>query len=101
MTNTTMVHVRVSKKLKDEAMKVSRDLGLSLSLVTEQAFRDLVASKRLVGEKPLVPTPYLEKILEEADRDFRENKDNPDYWSGPFTTAAEVERHLRGLMASA
>ena len=91
-----MVHVRVSKKLKDEAMKVSRDLGLSLSLVTEQAFRDLVASKRLVVEKPLVPTPYLEKILREAQA----NKDNPDYWSGPFT-GDEFLRHLRGLSRSA
>ena len=93
-----MVHVRVSKKLKDEAMKVSRDLGLSLSLVTEQAFRDLVASKRLIVEKPLVPTPYLEKILEEVDRDVREN--NKKKFSGPFTTATEVERHLRSLMGA-
>ena len=91
---TTMVHVRVNKKLKDEAVKVSRDLGLSLSLVTEQAFRDFIVNERLVVQKPLVPTPYLEKILKEAQK----NENNPKYWSGPFTTAAEAERHLRGLM---
>ncbi len=96
-----MVHVKVSKKVKTEAQRVAKRLGVSLSLVAEQAFRDFAAERRVVIQEPLRPTPYLEKILEEADRDFRENKDNPDYWSGPFTTAAEVERHLRGLMASA
>ncbi len=89
-----MVHVRVSKKLKDEATKASRDLGVSLSLIAEQAFRDFVASKRLVIEKPLVPTPHLEKILREAEA----NKDNPDYWVGPFDTEEDIEKHLRGLM---
>ena len=45
-----MVHVRVNKKLKDEALKEARNLGVSLSLITEQAYRDFVGSKRLVVE---------------------------------------------------
>ena len=89
-----MVHVKVSKKVKTDAQRVAKRLGVSLSLVAEQAFRDFAAERRVVIQEPLRPTPYLEKILREAD----ENKDNPNYWSGPFTTATEVERHLRGLM---
>ena len=91
---TTMVHVRVNKKLKEQAAKAAGDLGVSLSLVTEQAFRDFIANRRLVVEKPLVPTPYLAKILREAEA----NKDNPDYWSPAFETAADAEAYLREQM---
>ncbi len=91
---TTMVHVRVNKKLKDEALKEARNLGVSLSLITEQAYRDFVGSKRLVVEKPLVPTPYLAKILREAEA----NKDNPDFWSPGFTNAKDAVAYLRKQM---
>lgn len=89
-----MVHVRVNKKLRDDAMKEARNLGVSLSLVTEQAYRDFVSNKRLVVEKPLVPTPYLAKILREAEA----NKNNPDYWSPAFHTGDEAIAYLRKQM---
>lgn len=94
---TTMVHVRVRKDVKDKAQKEAKKLGVSLSVVAEQAFRDFANTKRLViEEEPLKPTPYLARILREAEK----NKDNPDYWSGPFSGDAFVE-HLRGLSRKA
>ncbi len=93
-TDTTMVHVKVRKKVKNEAQQVAKKLGISLSLVAEQAFRDFAAGQRLVVAEPEIPNKRLQKILKEAD----ENANNPKYWSGPFTTVAETEKHLRGLM---
>lgn len=87
-----MVHIRVNKKLKDQAAKTSRDLGVSLSLVAEQAFRDFVANKRLVVEKPLVPTPYLEKILEEVEKDIHTG--NKKAFSPIFTSFEEMDAYL-------
>jgi len=89
-----MVHVKVRTKTKRDAQKVAKRLGVSLSLVAERAFRDFALDKQLMIEEPLKPTPYLEKILREA----KKNRDNPKFWSGPFTSADEIERHLRGLM---
>jgi len=90
--DTTMVHVRVSKKVNKEAQKVARSLGVPLSLVAEQAFKRFTVERRLLVEEPLKPTPYLEKILREAEK----NRNNPKYWSGPFTGDEFVE-HLRKL----
>mgnify|MGYP003392916909 CR=1 FL=1 len=89
---TTMVHVRVSKKLKDQVAKTSRSLGVSLSLITEQAFRDFVANKRLVIEKPLVPTAYLENILEEVEKDIRTG--DKKAFSPHFSSAKEMDAYL-------
>lgn len=93
-TATTMVHVKVNAKTKHEAQKVAKRLGVSLSLVAEQAFRDFAAGKRLVVEEPLIPTPYLAKILREAEK----NKNNPKYWSPAFTTAADASAYLRKMV---
>lgn len=88
-----MLHVRVRKEVKDKAQKAAKKLGVSLSAIAEQALRDFAATGSVtLTEKPLKPTPYLEKILREAEA----NKNNPDYWSGPFTGDEFVE-HLRTL----
>ena len=89
-----MVHVKVSKKVRNEAQKAARSLDVPLSLVAEQAFKRFAADRRLVVEESYKPTPYLEKILLEAEK----NRNNPKYWSGPFDTAAKSEAHLRSLM---
>ena len=94
--DTTMVHVKVSKKVKRDAQKAARALGVPLSLVAEQAFKRFVAERRIVVEESLKPTPYLEKILREAEK----NRNNPKYWSGPFT-GEQFIKHLRGLSKSA
>ena len=94
--DTTMVHVKVDAKTKREAQKVAKRLGISLSLVAEQAFRVFAAERRVVVEEPLTPTPYLAKILREA----RKNENNPKYWSGPFT-GEQFVNHLRNLSRNA
>ncbi|OGG72916.1 hypothetical protein A3A38_02745 [Candidatus Kaiserbacteria bacterium RIFCSPLOWO2_01_FULL_53_17] len=94
--DTTMVHVRVSKKVSKEAQKVARSLGVPLSLVAEQAFKRFAAERQLIVEESFTPTPYLEKILREAEK----NKNNPKYWSGPFN-GKDFIQHLRDLSQSA
>src|SRR3989338_1976811 len=90
--DTTMVHVRVSKKVNKEAQKVARSLGVPLSLVAEQAFKRFTVERRLLVEEPLKPTPYLEKILREAEK----NRKKPKNWSGSFR-GDELVEHLRKL----
>jgi len=92
--DTTMVHVKVTKKAKNRALKAARLLGVPLSLVVEQSLRRFADDRRLVIDQPLKPTPFLEKILKEADKDLREG--NTKKFSGPFT-ADEFMEHLRNL----
>jgi len=93
---TTMVHARVPKKIKNDAKKVADKLGVSLSLIVEQALRDFSVNKQLIIEEPLVPTPYLEKILRQADKDIKEG--NKDAFSPVFTNAKDMDEYLNNYV---
>lgn len=98
INNTTMVHVKVRKKVKSDAQQVARKLGISLSLVAEQAFRDFAVGKRLVIEEPLVPSKKLEKILKEVDHDLR--RGTKGAFSPVFTSAKAMNEYLDQYVAS-
>ncbi len=93
MKTTTMMHTRVPKKLRDEAKKVANELGISMSLIVEQALRNLTTSKQLIIENPLVPTPYLKSILKEAE----ENRDKPEHRTEAFESVDDAITHLKNL----
>jgi len=95
---TTMIHTRVPKNLRDEAKSVVNELGVSMSLVMEQALRNIVATKELIINKPLVPTPYLEKILTEVDKDIRDG--NKDAFSPVFTNPKDMDDYLDNYIAT-
>ena len=87
-----MLHTKVDKKIRDSAKKVAQSLGIPLSLVVEQALRDFTVSQRVVVYKPLVPTPYLEKILREVDKDIRTG--NKKAFSPTFTNTKDMDDYL-------
>lgn len=93
----TVVRATVDKKVKERVERLAKQQGTTLAAVIEQGFRDFLGKRttasKIQKEVALKPSPRLEKILKEA----RDNWDNPDYWSGPFTSE-EFERHMRGLM---
>lgn len=91
-TQAATIHTKVEKRVRDKAMKAARALGVPLSLVIVQRLREFADDPRLVIEKSLKPTPYLEKILREADDDLRKGK--AEKFNGPFT-GAEFIAHLR------
>ncbi len=95
---TTMMHTRVPKALRDEAKEIANSLGISMSLIIEQALRNFTATKELVIHKPLVPTPYLEKILLEVDKDIQEG--NKDAFSPVFTNADDMDAYLDNHVAT-
>ncbi len=92
---TTMMHTRVPKALRDDVKETANSLGISMSLIVEQALRNFAATKELFIHKPLVPTPYLEGVLREVDKDIRER--NTDAFSPAFSTAEEANKYLDNL----
>lgn len=74
--NKTMIHLKVSKDVRDEARKVADAMGVSLSLVGEQLLRGFVTDRRLSLTTEYEPNSNLESVLKEAEK----NRENPDYW---------------------
>ncbi len=94
---TTMVHARVPKKLKNDAKAVLDRLGVSLSLLIEQAMRNVVVDKRVVIEQPLKPTPFLVNILDGVEKDLQES--NKKAFSPIFTGADDMDVYLDNYVA--
>jgi len=84
--NTTL-HVTIDKKTKTKAAKLARELGLDLSTIVKASLKSFVVNQTFHVEKTHRMTPYLEQIIDMANR---ENKT-----SGPFKSAKESIRFLR------
>jgi hypothetical protein len=66
----------------------------SYYMVTVHTIHSVIGTEKKRA-KPVIlkPTPYLEKIL----RDVEKNKNNPEYFSGPFKDINGLISHLRSL----
>lgn len=83
----TTLHVTIDKQTKTEAAKLASELGLDLSTVVKASLKSFVATKTFHVEKSYRMTPYLERLIEEA------NREKKTY--GPFRSAADSVKFLR------
>ena len=92
MKTQTILNVKTDKKLKEEAKKVSAELGLPLSTVINAFLKQFVRDKEITfSANHYRPTPYLEQILTEAKREHEAG----DY-IGPME-AKDFIAHLKTL----
>jgi len=56
------ITVKIDAKLKKDAQKLAKNLGLSLSAIVENKLREVVNERRVVFEEPLVPNKRTAKL---------------------------------------
>ncbi|HEY5601356.1 MAG TPA: type II toxin-antitoxin system RelB/DinJ family antitoxin [Patescibacteria group bacterium] len=80
--NTAVVNVKVDPRVKKEAQKVVRDLGISLSGAVNGFLKHLVRTKTIHFSLIEEPGEYLINTLKESKRDLKAGRvisfDNPD-----------------------
>jgi addiction module RelB/DinJ family antitoxin len=69
--NTAVVNVKVDPKVKREAQKVAKDLGISLSGMINGFLKHLVRTKTVHFSLSEEPSEYLIKALEESRKDIK------------------------------
>ncbi len=75
MNTHTIINIKTDKKLKVEAKKVSGELGVPLSTVINAFLKQFVRDKEItLSANQYRPTPYLERILEEAELEYKAGK---------------------------
>lgn len=90
LTNTkTVLNIKIDKKIKEEAQKLAKSLGLNLSQIANASYKQFIRNREFTFTEGYTMTPYLEKIIEEAHAE-RERGET----IGPFTTAEEVIKYL-------
>lgn len=71
----TTVMFKTDKKRKEAAQRVAKKMGLPFSTVMNRLMDEFVEAKRITfSEESYEPTPYLKRILDKEEGDFRTGK---------------------------
>ena len=73
--NSVLLSIKTDEQTKRDLKSFAIELGVSstalVNMVVKQALRD----RRVVLSTNLEPTPYLEKVMKQADADYAANRD--------------------------
>lgn len=84
----TILNIKTDKVLKRAAQETAKELGVPLSTAINAFLRQFVREKELVlSVDKLKPTPYLQKILKEADEEYARGDT-----TGPLTGEEMIAR---------
>ena len=75
-----MINLRIDKGIKQEAQKLAEAMGIPLSTLINAYLKQLVRNREVHISAASKMSPYLEKIIAEAEEDFRAGKNiSPEF----------------------
>jgi DNA-damage-inducible protein J len=89
-TKTTSMNVRLDNGTRQQLQALADDLGIPATSLVVANIKQMLRSGEVRLTTTLEPTPYLEDIMRQADKDIAAGKD----LSGPFDS---VEAMLADL----
>jgi antitoxin component of RelBE/YafQ-DinJ toxin-antitoxin module len=72
--SSVLLSIRTDDQTKHEIASFAASVGLSVSAFATVVLKQAVREQRVVLTPTLEPTPYLEKIMHEADGDIKADK---------------------------
>lgn len=90
----TLLTVRTDTKVKKEAAKVAESLGFTLSSLVNAYLRKLIKTKRVDFAESYEPTPYLKRLIKQAEKEYKEGK------TLSFKNPADALRYVDSLIDS-
>ena len=89
----TMINIKADRAVKEEAQRLAKKLGLSLSDVMNASLRNFIRTREVrVSDVPHM-TPELERLIGAAERDLKAGRNI----SPLLKTPEDVERYLHSL----
>lgn len=89
MSKNTAMNIRMDESTRRELNNFASELGVPANSLVNATIKQMLRT-RSVTFSTLEPTPYLEKIIKEAEADYKAGKNI----SGPFETAEELIAEL-------
>ena len=83
--STTLLSIKTDEATKTELKAFARKLGVSSTALVNMLIKQALRDQRLELDVSLEPTPYLEKIMREADEDIKTGKTY-----GPFSSVDDM-----------
>ena len=88
---TTAINIKTEREVKDRAQKLAEEMGLSLSAIVTASLKQFIRTGEVNFSVAPRMTPHLERIIEEARRDYKTGKNI----SGPFENVRDLMKSLR------
>lgn len=91
--STVLLSFKTDDKTKQEIKDFAAELGMPVTTFVNVVVRQALREKRVVLDTGLEPTPYLEKLMREAEGDYKHDR-NITHTHG----REEALAHLDSLM---
>lgn len=88
----TIINIKTDAKTKRELKQFAAELGMPMTAIINAQIKQMLRSRTVTLTTDLQPTPYLEKIIEEAEADYSAGKNITH-----VTSEAELEAYLTSL----
>jgi len=88
---TAMINIKTDRVVKEEAQKLARELGFSLSALVTASLKQFIRTREVQFSAVYRMTPYLEGVIKEVEKDIKAKKNI----SPAFTNAREASAYLR------
>ncbi len=88
--DTPSTYIKTEPELKAKAEEAAKQLGVNLSAVVNEFLRGFIRTKKMKTDDPgYKPTPYLKRVIRQAEKDLKAGKGSPT-----FNTAEEAIAYL-------
>ncbi len=91
-SNKVMVNIKMEPAVKLKAQKIAKDIGIPLGTLINIQLRQFIRDKGVAVSTGYTMTPYLEKILEQVERDKKTGKN----FSPVFSDIDSAIAYLKG-----
>ncbi|KKQ26835.1 MAG: Addiction module antitoxin, RelB/DinJ family [Candidatus Levybacteria bacterium GW2011_GWA1_37_16] len=85
--NTAVINIKTDPKVKTDAQKIARQIGVSLSSLINAYLKRFIGTKRVKLDLKEEPSPYLVKMLKKADKDIKAGRVSPGFKTGEEAVA--------------
>lgn len=89
---TTTLNVKIDVETKRMLKQFADELGVPVSSLVNGTIKQMLRDRKVTFSTALEPTPYLEKIMREADEDLKTGKNITS-----FDSHEKALEHLRSL----
>lgn len=83
MSKTTTMNIRMDEQTRKQLKAFADQLGMPATTLVNANIKEMLRTKKVSFSTNPEPTPYLQKIIKEAEADYAAGKNI----SGPFDTA--------------
>lgn len=86
----TVIHVKTDQEVKENAQRLARELGLTLSDIISASLRNFLRTREVYFSDIPRMTPELERLLGKVEKDIKRGRN----LSPAFRNAKEMDEYL-------